>query len=243
MTDESNLTYSRHGLFLDKRVHESICSSDWNLFEFIVISGEICGSLLGGNGLNVYLDRVLINWYLYQRHLLRKQYQRLADEGLPPLDGVNIRFDVYVSYSHEDLDWVIHVLQPKLEGDVHNFKLCLDYRDFIAGDTIFNNIIDSIKSSHKTLLIVTKSFIANEWCFFEVEMARTKMFDANEDSLLIILLEDVDVARIPNFLRLVMQTKTYLKWPEEEEDRAKFWTTLAEVLRTPNAHKDWLIKN
>ncbi|XP_033102344.1 slit homolog 1 protein-like [Anneissia japonica] len=181
--------------------------------------------------------------YLYQRHLLRKQYQRLADGGLPPLDGVNIRFDVYVSYSHEDLDWVIHVLQPKLEGALHNFKLCLDYRDFTAGDTIFNNIIDSVKSSHKTLLIVTKSFIASEWCFFEVEMARTKMFDANEDSILIVLLEDVDVVHMPNFLRMLMQTKTYLKWPDEEEDRAKFWTTLAEVLKTPNAHKDWLINN
>ncbi|XP_033096281.1 toll-like receptor 13 [Anneissia japonica] len=182
--------------------------------------------------------------YLYQRYLLRKQYQRLADEGLAPLDGVNIRFDVYISYSHEDLDWVLHVLQPTLEGALHNFKLCLDYRDFIAGETIFNNIIDSVKSSHKTVLIVTKSFIANEWCFFEAEMARTKMFDANEDSILIILLEDVDVAHMPNFLRMLMQTKTYLKWPEEEEeDRAKFWTTLAEVLRTPNAHKDWLINN
>jgi hypothetical protein len=42
------------------------------------------------------------------------------------------KYDVFISYSHKDEEWVRNILLPTLEKQ--GLKVCVDYRDFNAAD-------------------------------------------------------------------------------------------------------------
>ncbi|XP_033112181.1 toll-like receptor 2 [Anneissia japonica] len=179
--------------------------------------------------------------YWNQRRLLRKQYERLQNEGPPPIDGVQIRYDAFVSYNSKDRDWVLKSALPILEGPEFNFRLCVDFRDFLVGGVIADNISDAIKYSRKMLIVVTKNFAKSEWCYFEMEMARTRMFDDHEDILVVVILEHVASRNMPTLLQKILRKKTYIEWTENSDGQKVFWTRLAAALNTPNAHHDRLL--
>ncbi|XP_033105823.1 toll-like receptor 13 isoform X2 [Anneissia japonica] len=170
--------------------------------------------------------------YWYQRRKLRKQYERLTHLEAPPLDQ-RIIYDAFISYNSKDVEWVNKVLQTTLEAPPHNLKLCIDYRDFLVGEAIAQNIANSVRSSRKTVLVVSNNFVRSEWCNFELEMARNRMFDAHEDVLVTILLENVKYSSMPVLLQKVLRKKTYIEWPKEE-GRKVFWTRLARAIGSPN---------
>ena len=41
------------------------------------------------------------------------------------------KYDVFISYSHKDEEWVVNTLLPRLENA--GLKVCIDYRDFNVG--------------------------------------------------------------------------------------------------------------
>ncbi|XP_033111565.1 toll-like receptor 4 [Anneissia japonica] len=179
--------------------------------------------------------------YWNQRRLLRQQYERLQNEGPPPIDGVHVRYDAFVSYNSKDRDWVLNSALPILEGPEFNFRLCVDFRDFVVGGAIADNISDAIKYSRKMLIVVTKNFAKSEWCYFEMEMARTRMFDNYEDILVVVILEHVASRNMPTLLQKILRKKTYIEWTENPDGQKVFWTRLAAALKTPNAHHDRLL--
>ncbi|XP_070537028.1 toll-like receptor 2 [Ptychodera flava] len=103
---------------------------------------------------------------------------QINDEEQP----INKRYDAFVVYNQHDSDWVIHELVPHLENiDPPNFKLCIHERDFLPGYDIFENILDSIEQSKKTMLILSPDFAASEWCYFEMRMAQSCLFEEKRD--------------------------------------------------------------
>ncbi|XP_033122969.1 toll-like receptor 13 [Anneissia japonica] len=191
-------------------------------------------------GMLVYIFRWDIR-YWNQRRLLRQQYEQLQNEGPPPIDGVQVRYDAFVSYNSKDRDWVLKTALPILEGPEFNFRLCVDFRDFIVGGAITDNISDAIKYSRKMLVVVTENFAKSEWCYFEMEMARTRMFDNHEDILVVVILEHVASRNMPTLLQKILRKKTYIEWTQSPDGQKVFWTRLATALNTPNAHHDRLI--
>ncbi|XP_033107376.1 toll-like receptor 13 [Anneissia japonica] len=179
--------------------------------------------------------------YWNQRRLLRIQYKRLEDEGPPPIDGVQIRYDAFISYNSKDVDWVLKSVLPTLEGPEFNFRLCVDFRDFVVGEAIADNISNAIKYSRKMLIVVTKNFVKSEWCYFEMEMARTRMFENHEDIFVVVILEHVASRKIPTLLQKILRKKTYIEWTDNPDGQKVFWTRLAAALNTPNVHRDRLI--
>ncbi|XP_033117025.1 toll-like receptor 13 [Anneissia japonica] len=180
--------------------------------------------------------------YWNQRRRLRKQYEKINNQGPPPINGENIKYDAFVSYNSNDQHWIISVLQPSLEID-RNFKLCVDYRDFIAGEAVVDNIANAVKYSRKVLLVVSKNFIRSEWCYFELEMARMRMFDNHEDILVVVVLEKVSAKDMPILLHKILTTKTYIEWEEHPEGQALFWAKLEAALMSPNCPKYRLLNN
>ncbi|XP_033109364.1 toll-like receptor 13 [Anneissia japonica] len=170
--------------------------------------------------------------YWYQRRMLRKQYERLTHTDAPPLDQ-RIIYDAFISYNSKDVEWINKVLQPTLEAPPYNLKLCIDYRDFLVGEAIIQNIANSVRFSRKTVLVISNNFVRSEWCNFELEMARNRMFDSHEDVLVSILLENVKYSSMPILLQKVLRKKTYIEWPKEEGRKA-FWTRLARAINSPN---------
>jgi hypothetical protein len=79
-------------------------------------------------------------------------------------------FDVFISYSHKDAEWVTDVLLPRLEKT--GLKVCIDNRDFIAGESAIVNMQDSIKNSRRILLVLTPNWVRSRWTKLEAEIAQ-----------------------------------------------------------------------
>ncbi|XP_070566976.1 toll-like receptor 2 [Ptychodera flava] len=174
-------------------------------------------------------------WYLLHAIFLIKlkigRYQ-LADDD--DIDGeANKKYDAFVVYNGHDNDWVMGQLRPNLEnGDPPNFKLCLHERDFLPGTDIFENIINSIDSSHKTVLVLSPHFAVSEWCYFEMRMAQNQLFDSRRDVLVMILLEEIPDDDMPRILHNILLIKRFLKWPDNRMDRERFWQKLRLELKS-----------
>ncbi|XP_069711839.1 toll-like receptor 2 type-2 [Phaenicophaeus curvirostris] len=147
----------------------------------------------------------------------------------------DICYDAFVSYSENDSDWVENIMVRELEQACPPFRLCLHKRDFVPGKWIVDNIIDSIEKSHKTLFVLSEHFVHSEWCKYELDFSHFRLFDENNDSAILVLLEPIQSETIPKRfckLRKIMNTKTYLEWPPGEEQQAMFWFNLKIALKS-----------
>ncbi|NXB66965.1 TLR22 protein, partial [Struthidea cinerea] len=150
----------------------------------------------------------------------------------PPKD---VCYDAFVSYSENDSDWVENTMVRELEQACPPFQLCLHKRDFVPGKWIVDNIIDSIEKSRKTLFVLSEHFVQSEWCKYELDFSHFRLFDENNDAAILVLLEPIQSKAIPKRfckLRKIMNTKTYLEWPLEEEQQEMFWFNLKIALRS-----------
>ncbi|NXF75944.1 TLR21 protein, partial [Sclerurus mexicanus] len=150
----------------------------------------------------------------------------------PPKD---ICYDAFVSYSENDSNWVENIMVRELEQACPPFRLCLHKRDFVPGKWIVDNIIDSIEKSHKTLFVLSEHFVQSEWCKYELDFSHFRLFDENNDAAILVLLEPIQSKTIPKRfckLRKIMNTKTYLEWPLEEEQQQMFWENLKRALKS-----------
>uniref|UniRef100_A0A8C0F2J9 Toll-like receptor 2 n=1 Tax=Bubo bubo TaxID=30461 RepID=A0A8C0F2J9_BUBBB len=147
----------------------------------------------------------------------------------------DICYDAFVSYSEHDSDWVENIMVRELEQACPPFRLCLHKRDFVPGKWIVDNIIDSIEKSHKTLFVLSEHFVQSEWCKYELDFSHFRLFDENNDAAILVLLEPIQSKAIPKRfckLRRIMNTKTYLEWPLEEEQQEMFWFNLKIALKS-----------
>ncbi|KAI5090272.1 toll-like receptor 2 [Silurus meridionalis] len=144
----------------------------------------------------------------------------------------DIRYDAFVSYSQHDAEWVEEILVPKLENS--GIALCLHKRDFQPGGWIMDNIIESIESSYRTLFVLSENFVKSDWCSYELNFSHFRIRDEHNDSAVLILLEPIVKESIPmRFckLRRIMNSRTYLEWPQDEDNREEFWHNLRAALK------------
>lgn len=81
------------------------------------------------------------------------------------------RFDLFVSYSDKDREFVLDQLIPNLEKR-SEITICLHERDFQVGLSILENIIQCMDQSRCLLLVISESFIKSNWCSFEMHLAQ-----------------------------------------------------------------------
>ncbi|XP_020637025.3 toll-like receptor 2 type-2 [Pogona vitticeps] len=146
-----------------------------------------------------------------------------------------ICYDAFVSYSERDSEWVENVMVPELEHASPPFRLCLHKRDFTPGKWIVDNIIDSMEKSSKTLFVLSEHFVQSEWCKYELDFSHFRLFDENNDAVILILLEPISSHTLPKRfckLRKLMNTKTYLEWPRDEEEEPVFWFNLKTAIKS-----------
>jgi tetratricopeptide (TPR) repeat protein len=80
-------------------------------------------------------------------------------------------YDVFISYSHKDDEWVLNKLLPTLEK--RRVRVCIDYRDFIAGRAAILNMQEASEKSRHTLLVLTPRWVESEWSLYESMLSRT----------------------------------------------------------------------
>lgn len=84
------------------------------------------------------------------------------------------RFDLFVSYSDKDREFVLDHLIPNLEKR-SEITICLHERDFQVGLSILENIIQCMDQSRCLLLVVSESFLKSNWCSFEMHLAQHRL--------------------------------------------------------------------
>uniref|UniRef100_A0A4W3GXG9 Toll-like receptor 1 n=1 Tax=Callorhinchus milii TaxID=7868 RepID=A0A4W3GXG9_CALMI len=147
----------------------------------------------------------------------------------------NKQYDAFVSYSEEDADWVKACMVRQLESE--GFQICYHERDFKPGHPILGNIFNCIENSHKVIFVLSTSFVTSCWCQYELYFAEHRILNANEDSLIMVVLEELPPHTVPlkfSKLRKLLNRKTYLKWSPEEHKQTIFWHQLTTVLKTTN---------
>ena len=91
--------------------------------------------------------------------------------------------DVFISYSHEDAPWVEAVLLPGLErpeDDAHARYRCLVHsRDWVPGEAIPDQILGSVESSRRTVIVLSRDFVTSMWSNMEFRTAHSKAIKEN----------------------------------------------------------------
>ncbi|CAG5124006.1 unnamed protein product [Candidula unifasciata] len=169
----------------------------------------------------------------------------------------NKTFDAFVSYSNEDAAWVFENLLKVLEnpqnqeaGHIANgtknnkegassgarsFRLCLHQRDFIAGKTILDNIVDCIESSRHTIIVLSPRFLKSQWSMEELRQAYRQSLVEKSRHLIIILLDKVSKEEMDPLVRRCCKTFTYLEAADSLfKDRLVFSLTTKTKRQTEN---------
>jgi tetratricopeptide (TPR) repeat protein len=95
-------------------------------------------------------------------------------------------YDVFISYSSHDKQWVCNDLLRRIEGA--GFRAFIDFRDFARGAPSIKEMERGVVRCRKTLLILTPAYIESAWCEIETIMLQT-LSPANQDLRLIPLLK------------------------------------------------------
>ena len=85
------------------------------------------------------------------------------------------QFDVFLSYSQQNEAWIHSKLLPILQTSQPPLTVCYHERDFDAGKSIVENIVDSIDRSRKCLIVLSDKYIGSSWCMFEAHLASHRL--------------------------------------------------------------------
>ena len=156
----------------------------------------------------------------------RKAYQEF--EG----SDEEYEYDAFVSFHSDDQDWVWDELHENLDrtqanaetDDQPRFRLCIHERDFVPGGLIEENILRSIESSRKTIVVLSRNFLKSPWCEFELQIARRECIERGRDLIIAVMLEPLpgDI-RISRSVERLIHKNTYIEWPTEPSERMHFW--------------------
>lgn len=100
-------------------------------------------------------------------------------------------YDVFVSYSHADSDWVHNILVPRLA--IHGFTVCTDVASFTAGKFGIEQMEEAVVESKRTLLVMTPAYLNSEWSTFENVMAQSLDPAAKLRKIIPVLVSDCDL--------------------------------------------------
>ncbi|XP_063071213.1 toll-like receptor 13 [Engraulis encrasicolus] len=197
--------------------------------EFIYFAGSsslVIATLLVTFIYNFMRFQLVYAYYLFLAYLYdRKRHRGQKHHGF--------MYDAFISYNSQDELWVLRELLPNMEAE-QGWKLCLHHRDFEPGKPIIDNIVDGIYNSRKTICVVTRNYLRSEWCSREIQVASFRLFDENNDVLILVFLEDIPAQQLSPYhrMRKLVKKQTYLCWPKPGEDRSIFWQKLRMAMRT-----------
>jgi hypothetical protein len=124
----------------------------------------------------------------------------------------NHRYDVFISYSHQDAGWVWKQLLPRLEGV--GLRVCIDTRDFEIGTPSLVNMERAVDSSRHVLLVLTPAWVESEWTDFESLLGGTGDPAGRRRKLFPIMLKECEPPP-----RIAMLTWADFRLPDDHVDQ------------------------
>ena len=138
-------------------------------------------------------------------------------------EGEHKEFDVFVSYSNENEEYVEQNLIPNLEQ--RGYKIAFLRVNFPGGQPIHVSIEQCIKKSKRTLAVFSNEFYESTWCMWEFHTALELDGDEGTHRLITIKYEDVNVSSLDLIIRTYLKRYTYVV-----PNSPLFWDNLAYTL-------------
>ena len=94
-------------------------------------------------------------------------------------DKEDRHYDAFVSYSGLDCDFIAQELVPRLEeprNGKEGYKLCVHDRDFLAGGSTAETIIDVIGNSKRVIVVLSNNYLRSRWCRYELNKLITNLY-------------------------------------------------------------------
>ncbi|GAB6024275.1 TOLL-like receptor [Chamberlinius hualienensis] len=135
-------------------------------------------------------------------------------------------FDVFISYSNEDSDFVATKIVPKLEDINDPYHVCVHERNFLGGGSIEDTIIEAIKKSTRIIVILTENYMKSDWCMYEFVIAHAVMIEDQCPRVVLIIKDELPPDINPN-LQIYLSTNTYIEWTDK-----RFWQRLYFTLQS-----------
>ena len=165
----------------------------------------------------------------YKFFCLRQRLTSMFTEK-STLADVAYQYDAFISYSDEDRFWVHDALVKTLEN-TYGFKLCIHFRDFPVGESIANTIVSSMQNSRDIILIVSDTFLQDEWCQFAMNQGILQSL-RRHTNMIIIKLGNLHKDNFIGDSKLanILDTHAYLEWVTNGDGKKLFWANLVQKL-------------
>ena len=154
-----------------------------------------------------------------------KRHQQLNEED-------EFLYDGFLIYSSEDRQWVHGTMREELEGD-RNFKLFIYMRDMLGGGAIADRILEGMAQCRKFILVLSPNFLASNYCLYEAYVAHHKSMERGHDVMVVVKLDALPLAGIPELITNILNMKECLEWTEDPFGRQLFWDKLEDPVRSP----------
>ena len=138
ISDFTKITCSNGQLF--EHLMGSVCHENKTLYRSMIsisIVIALMGVIVGVAAALYYKYQQEVKIWLFSRNLCM---WLVSEEELDK----DKKYDAFISYSHKDEEFVAKHLVPQLETGPQPFKICLHYRDWVAGEFIPDQVISSI---------------------------------------------------------------------------------------------------
>ncbi|KAH9488321.1 hypothetical protein Btru_063777 [Bulinus truncatus] len=201
------------------------CADNYPTFLFVIVGTFLMIlTVLGGI---IYRFRWDLRYFYYAAYLKFKV-------GRKAQDSKTYSYDVFVSYAHQDEMFVVHQLTPALTQ--RGLQLCLHGRDFVAGSYIASNILNAVKESRKTLVVLTKNFMDSQWCIQELQMANMETVHTGRQVLVFLIKDRLSSHDLTPDLSYHVSNNTYIEYPDlqgqGERSLRVFWDKLKKDLKS-----------
>ena len=175
----------------------------------------------------VYRYRWRLRYMYYMIKAKHNGYIRIPDSD----QDKQYQYDAFISYANENYQFVTGEMFQTLEEA--GLSLCLHQKDFLPGSYIAENILEAIRKSRRTMIILTNEFLQSKWCMYEFNMARMENIYSRGDENIIFVVKfgDFDVTQASPELRECLESESYLTYPTEENEKPYFWQMLVETMK------------
>ncbi|XP_045184171.2 toll-like receptor 4 [Mercenaria mercenaria] len=175
----------------------------------------------------IYKNRWKLRYMMRITKIRHFGYNKLYNH---PNEEGNFIYDAFISYANEDLRFILDKMIPNLERQ--GKQLCIHDRDFIPGNNIADNIIDAIRSSRKTVVILSQNFLKSKWCLYEFNIARMESIYSRDgvNCLLVVMFGDVPTKLMTTEMLDWIKSNTYIEYTTDEDGELLFWENMKEAL-------------
>ena len=83
--------------------------------------------------------------------------------------------------------------------------------------------MESMGNSRIAMIVLSNSFCGSRWCKFELNIARDRWLNKESETLLPVMLGDLESKHLTGDMRALISTTTYVKWTDDHVAQRLFW--------------------